>query len=189
MPASRCLDTLELPLPGPPTEAAPAGGGPAGLAAVIAAAVELSDSGQRDTALERLQQCWHDLGPGRDTALARCLLAHHLAGLHTGHHPSELTWHLRALQSAQLTSDAHLAGWGMPIPARALFPLLHLRLARSYQHHGDLNSACHHLRQAHTWAAALPQDTYGHRIRTELDHLTDHLTSYTPPTGTHRADK
>ena len=181
MPVNPDRDTVELPILVPP-----AGPGPIEFAGHVLAALELARAGDRHAARAGLTALWRDYGPGVSVALPRALLAHHLAGLHED--PGEnLRWNQRALQAATWASDSDLADWGLPIPARALFPLLHLRLARAHHRAGHLTASREHLHQARTWAPALPRDAYGERVRSELNQLSDHLNGYTPPSGTHRA--
>lgn len=174
-------DTAELPTvvigPAGPTEQTLA-------AARLAAAVELARSGQRAAARGILAGLWAESGPVWHTALARCLIAHHLAGL-VDDLGEELAWHRRALQAGQLAGD-EAAAWGLPIPAQGLFALLHLRLADCHARRGEPARARDHLQQARAWAPALPADAYGERVRAGLRHLGDHLDLLTPPSGRHR---
>lgn len=164
-------------------------GWPDAFAERVTAAFRLAGQGEHATARAVLRALW-DGDPGADLRgpLGRCLLAHHLAAV-AEESADELRWHTRALQAGQLASDEECAHWGLPIPVRALFPLLHLRLAECHAGRGDFALAGVQLREGWTWAPALPRDSYGDRVRAGLDRLEERLELAAPPRGRHRSGR
>ncbi|MGY1814356.1 hypothetical protein [Blastococcus sp. SYSU D00820] len=135
----------------------------------IGAAITLGQSGERAAARTALESIWTELGDDGD-ALARCMLAHHLADLQDDPR-DELAWDQRALAAADSVTDEQAAAAGATGPVAAFYPSLHLNLGEDHRRLGDLAAARHHLELGRQAVAALPDDGYGAMITGGLEAL------------------
>jgi hypothetical protein len=121
----------------------------------IAAATVATD---RETTRAQLNALWDEAVDDRQS---RCAIAHFLADVQD-ETEDELTWDLRALESAD-PGDETTAG---------MMPSLHLSLADDYRRLGDTARAEEHLAVARTHLGVLGDDAYGDLVRGAVDHVT-----------------
>lgn len=131
-------------------------------------------AGDRDTTRARLEALWAEIGGGRGDALHQLAIAHAMADAQSDPR-EELAWDLLALQAADNVTDARVAGAGMPGPAAALYPSLHLNVGDDYRRLGDLDEAQRHASLGLQAAAGLGEDGYSQMIRAGLQRLNDRL--------------
>jgi hypothetical protein len=99
-----------------------------------------------------------------DDRQSRCAIAHFLADVQD-ETEDELTWDLRALESAD-PADETTAG---------MLPSLHLSLADDYRRLGEKAKAEEHLAVARAHIGVLGDDAYGDLVRGALEHVTTAL--------------
>ncbi|MET8054429.1 hypothetical protein ABZU75_43330 [Streptosporangium sp. NPDC005286] len=141
--------------------------------AKIGQGMELGQSGERAAARRLFSELWQEIGATGDP-LHRCALAHSMADVQDDAH-EELLWDLRALEAADLITDARARQAGVTGPASGFYPSLHLNLGDVYRRLGDLDRARDHLRRGRAAVDALGDDGYGQMIRQGLDRLADRL--------------
>ncbi|MGW0595358.1 hypothetical protein [Streptosporangium sp. NPDC002607] len=141
--------------------------------AKIGQGMELGQSGERAAARRLFSELWQEIGATGDP-LHRCALAHSMADVQDDAH-EELLWDLRALEAADLITDARARQAGITGPASGFYPSLHLNLGDVYRRLGDLDRARDHLRRGRAAVDALGDDGYGQMIRQGLDRLADRL--------------
>ncbi|MFI6454864.1 hypothetical protein ACIBF6_25265 [Streptosporangium amethystogenes] len=139
----------------------------------IGQGMELGQSGERAAARRLFSELWEEIGATGDP-LHRCALAHSMADVQDDAH-EELLWDLRALEAADLITDARARQAGVAGPASGFYPSLHLNLGDVYRRLGDLDRARDHLRRGRATVDALGDDGYGQMIRQGLDRLADRL--------------
>jgi Tetratricopeptide repeat len=141
--------------------------------AKIGQGMELGQSGERAAARRLFSELWQEIGATGDP-LHRCALAHSMADVQDDAH-EELRWDLRALEAADLITDARARQAGVTGPVSGFYPSLHLNLGDVYRRLGDLDRARDHLRRGRAAVDALGDDGYGQMIRQGLDRLADRL--------------
>ncbi|MER5623560.1 hypothetical protein ABT061_21240 [Streptosporangium sp. NPDC002544] len=139
----------------------------------IGQGMALGQSGERAAARRLFSELWQEIGATGDP-LHRCALAHSMADVQDDAH-EELLWDLRALEAADLITDARARQAGVTGPASGFYPSLHLNLGDVYRRLGDLDRARDHLRRGRAAVDALGDDGYGQMIRQGLDRLADRL--------------
>jgi hypothetical protein len=142
--------------------------------AEVGRGMALSQAGDRDGARRMLEAVWEDIGGEDGEPLHRCAIAHTMADVQDDP-ADELTWDLRALAAADLSSDARAGEAGMTAPAAALYPSLHLNLGECYRKLGQQEPAREHLRRGLAATSALADDGYGRMVRAGLERLSDRL--------------
>ena len=126
-----------------------------------------------------LEALWAEIGAEHGDPLHRMAIAHALADVQDNPR-EELTWDQLALQAAHDVSDQRVAQAGMPGPAAALYPSLHLNLAEDHRKLGDLEAARRHVTLGLQSAVHLQDDGYGHMIHAGLQRLADRLAAPSP---------
>ncbi|MBB1257361.1 hypothetical protein [Streptomyces alkaliterrae] len=159
------------------------------LATRIGQAVILHRAGDREEARSRLAALWAELqggpaaqgdpavpgGPAVGGALARCTVAHYLAGTQEDPY-TRLQWHLRALSAARGHREPADGRSEEPSPAmRALYPLLCLGLADGYAELGERAAARRELARARAALAALPDEGRRADLQAAADRLARRL--------------
>lgn len=133
----------------------------------IGEAVQLGHQGEREAARALFTELWDEIGGEQGDPLHVCTLAHAMADVQDDVR-QELVWDQRALDAAELLTDARVAEAGVPLRVAGLYPSLHLNLSECYRKLGDLDRAREHLRQAQATIGALGDDEYGQLIRDGL---------------------
>jgi hypothetical protein len=140
----------------------------------IGEAVQLSHQGERETARLLFAEIWDEIGGEQGDPLHRCTLAHAMADVQDDVR-EELLWDQRALEAADLLTDARVAQAGVSLPVAGLYPSLHLNLSECHRKLGDLDRAREHLRHAQATIGALGDDGYGQMIRNGLERIAEQL--------------
>jgi len=140
----------------------------------IGEAVQLSHQGERETARLLFSEIWDEIGGEQGDPLHRCTLAHAMADVQDDVR-EELLWDQRALEAADLLTDARVAQAGVSLPVAGLYPSLHLNLSECHRKLGDLDRAREHLRHAQATIGALGDDGYGQMIRNGLERMAEQL--------------
>ena len=140
----------------------------------IGEAVQLSHQGEREAARVLFAELWDEIGGEQGDPLHVCTLAHAMADVQDDVR-EELVWDQRALDAADLLTDARVAQAGVPLRVASLYPSLHLNLSECYRKLGDLDRAREHLHQAQATIGALGDDEYGQLIRDGLTRQVDLL--------------
>ncbi|MBB1243315.1 hypothetical protein GL263_07015 [Streptomyces durbertensis] len=154
-----------------------------GLATRIGQAVILHRAGDREEARARLGAMWAELqgDPAAAAALARCTVAHYLAGTQEDPY-ARLQWHLRALSAARALREAADGRTDESSAAmRALYPLLCLGLADGYAELGERAAARRELARARAALATLPDEGRRADLQAAADRLAHRLGPTTPP--------
>jgi hypothetical protein len=133
----------------------------------IGEAVQLNHQGEREAARVLFTAIWDEIGGEQGDPLHVCTLAHGMADAQDDVR-QELVWDLRALEAAELLTDARVAEAGVPLRVAGLYPSLHLNLSECYRKLDDLDRAREHLHQAQATIDALGDDEYGQLIRDGL---------------------
>lgn len=122
--------------------------------------------GDRPQAREELRELWDELGASGDT-YHRSVVAHYLADVQDNLQ-DELTWDLRALETAESASTE--AGEAAPAlgPVRAFLPSLHLNLADVFRRMGQFDRARDHVERGGELSGTLGLDAYGQTVRSGL---------------------
>ncbi|MGV9298996.1 MULTISPECIES: hypothetical protein [Amycolatopsis] len=81
----------------------------------------------------------------------------------------------RALEAADLVTDARLADAGVSLSAAGLYPSLHLNLAECHRKLGDLGRAREYLQLAQAEIGALGDDEYGRLVKDGLRQVAEQL--------------
>lgn len=140
----------------------------------IAQGTALGQRGERAAARDLLATIWDELdGPGSDP-LHRVALAHAMADVQDDVR-NELEWDLRALAAAERVTDERARQAGVPNPAAAFYPSLHLNVGDCYRRLGHPDRAQEHLDRGIAALDALPDDGYGRMIRAGLGRLAERL--------------
>ncbi len=139
----------------------------------IGQGIKLGQRGQRNDARQLFTKLWEQIGPAGDP-LHRCALAHNMADVQE-HPREELLWDLRALEAADLVTDARAAAAGVTSPVAGFYPSLHLNLGEAYRKLGDRQAARRHLDLGLAATRALGDDGYSTMIKRGLDGLADRL--------------
>jgi hypothetical protein len=139
----------------------------------IAAAVALSQSGERAAARHDFAAIWGEISPGGDP-FHRCTLAHYMADLQDDPH-EELRWDLRAIEAAGSLTDERVQAYHESMRILAFYPSLHLNLAEDYRRLGDAERAREHLFQAQQKCDALDDGDYANGIKAAIARLADRL--------------
>ena len=116
--------------------------------------VALGSQGDRAGARELFTGLWNDIGGAVGDPLYRCALAHSMADVQDDL-ADELLWDQRALDAADMVTDARVQEAGMPGTAAALSPSLHLNLGDGHRRLGNLDHAREHLSRGTAAADAL----------------------------------
>ena len=140
----------------------------------IGEAVQLSHRGERAAARHHFTVIWDEIGGERGDPLHRCTLAHAMADVQDDVR-DELVWDQRALEAADLITDARVMQAGVTPPVAGLYPSLHLNLSECYRKLGDLARARQHLQQARATIGVLGDDEYGRLIRDGLKQVAERL--------------
>lgn len=140
----------------------------------IERATELGQRGERSAARIMLAEIWSHIGEELGDALHQCAIAHAMADVQDDVR-EELVWDLRALAAAGRITDERAARAGVPSPAAAFFPSLHLNVAECYRKLGELDRAREHLRLGRAAEPALDDDGYGRMVTGGLDGLEERL--------------
>jgi hypothetical protein len=140
----------------------------------IGEAVQLSHQGEREAARLLFAEIWDEIGGEQGDPLHRCTLAHAMADVQDDVR-EELLWDQRALEAADLLTDARVAQAGVSLPVAGLYPSLHLNLSECYRKLGDLARAREHLQQAQATIGVLGDDEYGRLIRDGLQEVAERL--------------
>jgi hypothetical protein len=140
----------------------------------IGEAVQLSHQGEREAARLLFAEIWDEIGGEQGDPLHRCTLAHAMADVQDDVR-EELLWDQRALEAADLLTDARVAQAGVSLPVAGLYPSLHLNLSECHRKLGDLDRAREHLRHAQATIGALGDDGYGQMIRNGLERMAEQL--------------
>ena len=140
----------------------------------IGEAVQLSHQGEREAARLLFAEIWDEIGGEQGDPLHRCTLAHAMADVQDDVR-EELLWDQRALEAADLLTDARVAQAGVSLPVAGLYPSLHLNLSECRRKLGDLDRAREHLRHAQATIGALGDDGYGQMIRNGLERIAEQL--------------
>ncbi|PRZ42209.1 tetratricopeptide repeat protein [Antricoccus suffuscus] len=143
------------------------------IMARLAEGVDLAHQGDRGAARQRLAELWTEVGEDGD-ALHRCAIAHSMADLQDDP-KDELVWDLRALNAADLISDARVREASHAQSVAQFYPSLHLNLADVHRRLGDPEQARRHLKLGYECASTLPDDGYGQLIGSGLDRLAERL--------------
>lgn len=136
-------------------------------------AIEAAPRGH-SAARRDLETLWSEIGGEHGDALHRMAIAHALADVQDDPR-EELAWDQLALQAGHDVSDERLTQAGMPGPATALYPSLHLNLAEDHRKLGDLDAARRHLALGQQHAGHLHDDGYGRMIKAGLQRLAESL--------------
>lgn len=139
----------------------------------ISAAIERSQSGDREGARQRFSELWTELSPDGDP-FHRCTLAHYMADVQDDPR-EELLWDLRALEAAELVTDERARQFHATLSIRGFHPSLHLNLAEDYRKLGDVARAREHVARARASAEALGEDGHGQMIRAGIERLARRL--------------
>ena len=140
----------------------------------IGEAVQLSHQGEREAARLLFAEIWDEIGGEQGDPLHRCTLAHAMADVQDDVR-EELLWDQRALEAADLLTDARVAQAGVSLPVAGLYPSLHLNLSECYRKLDDLARAREHLQQAQATIGVLGDDEYGRLIRDGLEQVAERL--------------
>jgi hypothetical protein len=140
----------------------------------IGEGIELGQQGERVAARRVFAQVWSDIGGVDGDPLYRCAIAHSMADVQD-EVQDELVWDLRALDAADLMTDARAAQAGVASPVAGFYPSLHLNLGECYRKLGDVDRAREHLELGRAATAALGDDGYGLMIKGGLDRLGERL--------------
>ena len=143
--------------------------------AAIAYAQQVDD---KNGARQQFAELWNEIGDAGDP-LCRCRLAHHMADLQDDP-AEELTWDLRALESAALLTDARVQSAHASLSVAAFYPSLLLNVAEDYRKLGDLPGAREYLARAQNAMEVLPNTGYGAMIRGGIVRLAQRLESGVP---------
>lgn len=139
-----------------------------------AEALAAGQRGDRAGARSIFEELWVDIGGDHGDPFHRCALAHWMADVQDDPN-DELEWDLRALDAAGSVTDARVAEAGMPGPASALYPSLHLNLADVYLRLDDQERSRSHLELGRSTIGSLPDDGYAAMIREGLDRVEQRL--------------
>jgi hypothetical protein len=145
----------------------------------IGEGIAKSQAGDRARARSIFTAVWEQIGEGGDP-LHRCALAHSMADAQDELR-QELVWDLRALEAADLITEARLETAGVGGTTRGLYPSLHLNLADVYRRLGDRDHALEHVALGIAAAEHLPDDGYREMTRSALERIGDALRSPLPP--------
>lgn len=143
----------------------------------ISAAIERSQTGDREGARQLFSALWNELSPDGDP-FHRCTLAHYMADVQDDPR-EELLWDLRALEAAELLTDERARRYHETLSIRGFLPSLHLNLAEDYRKLGDVARAREHVNRARASAEALGEDGYGKMIRAGIERLARRLSEDT----------
>lgn len=143
----------------------------------ISAAIERSQSGDREGARQLFSALWKELSPDGDP-FHRCTLAHYMADVQDDPR-EELLWDLRALEAAELVTDERARRYHETLSIRGFLPSLHLNLAEDYRKLGDVARAREHVNRARASAEALGEDGYGKMLRAGIERLARRLSEDT----------
>ncbi|MDL9944343.1 hypothetical protein QSJ19_01845 [Gordonia sp. ABSL11-1] len=125
----------------------------------ITEAVGAFQAGNRTAARRDMIDLWNEIRPDGDP-FHRCVLAHHLADMVTDA-AEALMWDTRALDAADVLSDARLRTHHESLQVAAFYPSLHLNLADDLRRLGSFRPAAGHLDDARRRVDLLADDAYG----------------------------
>ena len=139
-----------------------------------AAGLAAAQRGDRAGARSIFDELWVGIGGDEGDPFHRCAIAHWMADVQDDP-KDELEWDLRALDAAGSVTDARVADAGMPGPASALHPSLHLNLADVYLRLDDEERSRAHLEMGRSTIGSLPDDGYAAMIRDGFDRVEQQL--------------
>lgn len=145
----------------------------------IGEAIELGQRDAQAEARERFDGLWDEVAADGDP-LYRVLVAHYAADVQAEAKDS-LVWNLRALEAADATIDDGVQRHHPELRVAAFYPSLHLNLARDYFTLGDEDAARGHLAAAEDGIGILPDDGYGHMVRSGLARMAADLAGEPAP--------
>ena len=136
--------------------------GPDEVMVRVGEAMGLAQRGDRAGALVLFSALWEQVGPTGDP-FHRCAIAHSMADVQQ-EPADELVWDLRALEAADLLTDARVAAGGVSTSVEGFYPSLHLNLADVYQRLGDNGRAAEHVVACKAALGALEDGGYKRMI-------------------------
>lgn len=143
----------------------------AGLIERVQAAVELSQTGRREDAM----QAFDGLRPMlAGDPLARCIFGHYYADLQEDH-GEELRWDLYSLEALKEVSDARLRAFNAGLSVRGFHASVYLNIADDYRKLNELEMAGEYADLAEASCADLAEDGYGQMIRRGVRTLKQRL--------------
>lgn len=135
----------------------------------ISNAVVLGREGDPESARRDLLAVWQQIGVAGDS-FHRCTLAHYLADLYED--PAEaLIWDIRALDAADTLTDERAQQHHASLHVAGFYPSLYLNIADNLCRLGAFKAAMEHIDNAEQHGSVLPDDAYGHTIRTAISEV------------------
>jgi tetratricopeptide (TPR) repeat protein len=147
----------------------------------IGRGIGLGRQGEPDAARALFTELWARMAAADGDPLHRCALAHSMADVEEDVR-EELVWDLRALDAAELITDACVARAGVSGSVAAFYPSLHLNLGECYRKLGEYDQAREHLRRGLEATVALEDDGYSRMLTDGLDRLAQRLAAGCPST-------